>query len=300
MRATVFAPGSIGNVGPGFDILGLAVDGLGDTVTVELADDWSVEVRGRDADMIPTDPKTNAAAIAAAAMLKRRKRDAAKVIVDKGLPMSGGLGGSAASSVAGAYAASLACGVEPTSEEVMLCALEGEGFVSGRHLDNIAPITLGGLVLTRSIDPLEVVSLPVPEGWSIAVITPNVRIETKQARSILPEMWDRASWIQQMANTSALIAAFTSGDGLLARRALDDLYAEPRRAPLIPNFNQVKLAALQCGAFGCSISGSGPTIFAIVNQTTAAPCLAAMQHAMANVKHEARIAPIARRGAHAV
>jgi homoserine kinase len=296
----VFAPGSIGNVGPGFDVLGLAIDGLGDTVTVELSDAWSVEVRGRDADLIPTDPHLNAAAIAAAAILKRHGRDKARVIVEKGLPASGGLGGSASSSVAGAYAAALACGVEPRPDEIMLAALEGESVVSGRHLDNIAPITLGGLVLTRSIDPLEVVSLAVPAGWQVAIVTPDVRIQTKQARSILPEMWDRTSWIQQMANTAALIAAFTTGDGLLARRALDDLYAEPRRAPLIPNFLQVKRAALECGAFGCSISGSGPSIFAIVNDTTAAPCIAAMQEAMGTVKHEARVAPVARRGARPV
>lgn len=299
MKATVFAPASIGNVGPGFDVLGLGVDTIGDTVTVELADAWSVEVRGRDADMIPADPARNAAALAADAMLKRRGGGAAKVIVDKGLPVAGGLGGSAASSVAGAYAAALATGVEPTAEEIMLSALGGEVFVSGRHLDNIAPITLGGLVLTRSIDPLEVVSLPVPERWSVALITPHVRVETKKARSILPEMWDRTSWIQQMANTAALVAAFVNGDGLLARRALDDLYAEPRRAPLIPHFFDVKRAALESGAFGCSISGSGPTIFAIVDDMTGPRCLERMAGAM-RIAHEARLAPIARQGARRV
>ena len=298
MTATVFAPGSVGNVGPGFDVLGLAVDGVGDTVTVELAHRPSVHVRGRDSALIPKEPEKNAASIAAAAMLRLRVcRDFAAVTVDKGLPASGGLGGSAASSVAGAYAASLACGVDPTPAEIMMAALEGEAVVSGRHLDNIAPITLGGLALTRSIDPIDVVSLPVPHGWSVALITPRVRIETKHARSILPQMWDRSSWIQQMANTGALIAAFSTGDGELARRALDDLYAEPKRSQLIPNFDKVKRAALDAGAFGCSISGSGPTIFAIVDPSTGDKCLAAMREAMADVEHEARLAPIARRGA---
>lgn len=297
MKATVFAPGSIGNVGPGFDVLGLAVDGVGDVVTVELSHLASVHVRGRDSALLPKDPLANTASIAAAAMLKIRGRsEAAAVTVDKGLPMSGGLGGSAASSVAGAYAASLACGVDPEPVEIMTAALAGESFASGRHLDNIAPITLGGLVLTRSIDPIDVVALRVPEQWSVALITPRVRIETRRARAILPEMWDRASWIQQMANTGALIAAFTTGDGALAVRALDDLYAEPRRATLIPNFLAVKRAALDAGAFGCSISGSGPTIFAIVDDATGERCLAAMRVAMADVEHEARLAPIARRG----
>lgn len=185
--ATVFAPGSIGNVGPGFDILGLAVDGIGDHVTVERASSHSaVVVRGRDAEMLPTDPAKNAAAIAAAAMLRRFGRsDPMKVTVDKGLPVSGGIGGSAASSVAGASAASLAFGLEASIVDIMAAALEGEMFVSGRHLDNIAPITLGGLVLSRSIDPIDAIPLPVPQQWSVALIMPGVRIETKQALSLI-------------------------------------------------------------------------------------------------------------------
>lgn len=298
MKATVFAPASIGNVGPGFDILGMAIEGAGDTVTATIAQQSSVTVRGRDADLIPADPAMNAASIAASAMVKRHNRKEPLAIeVEKGIPAAGGLGGSAASSVAGAYAAALACGIEPTTDEIMAAALEGESFVAGRHLDNIAPIVLGGLVLTRSMDPIEVVTLPVPASWSVALVTPKIRIETKQARSILPEMWERAAWIQQMANTAALVAAFASADGLLARRALDDLYAEPRRAPLIPNFFKVKRAALEAGAFGCSISGSGPTIFAIVDDRTANGCLAAMDRAMGDIAHESRLASIARQGA---
>ena len=294
---TVFAPGSVGNVGPGFDILGLAIDGLGDRVTVELGKSGPVIVRGRDAELVPTDPAKNAASIAANAMI--RNRATFQITIDKGLPVSGGMGGSAASSVAGALAAALAIGADVSNEDIMTAALEGEMFVSGRHLDNIAPITLGGLVLSRSIDPIDAVPLKVPDNWSVALITPRVRIETKQARAILPQQWDR-SWIQQMANTAALIAAFASGDGALARRALDDLYAEPRRAPMIPHFAEVKRAALDAGAFGCSISGSGPTIFAIVDTSTSRNCLDAMRRAMGTIESETRVAPIARTGAHAV
>ena len=301
--ATVFAPGSVGNVGPGFDVLGMAIEGFGDTVTVELTTgaDVPVTVRGRDAELIPTDPQKNAAAIAAKAMLHRYGRSRSAIVtIEKGLPVSGGLGGSAASSVAGAYAAGLASGDPITPEQVMTAALEGEMFVSGRHLDNIAPITLGGLVLSRSIDPIDVVPLAVPQNWSVALLTPAVRIETKKARAILPEQWDRASWIQQMANTAALIAAFAAGDGALARRALDDRYAEPRRSPMIPHFAEVKRAALDAGAYGCSISGSGPTIFAIVETPTGDRCAQAMRRAMGDVACEVRIAGIARKGAHAV
>ena len=231
-------------------------------------------------------------------MLKKQQQ--LHITIDKGLPVSGGLGGSAASSVAGAYAAALAIGADASKEDIMMAALAGEMFVSGRHLDNIAPITLGGLVLSRSIDPIDAIRLPVPENWSVALITPRVRIETKQARAILPQQWDRASWIQQMANTAGLIAAFASGDGSLARRALNDLYAEPRRAPMIPHFAEVKRAALDAGAFGCSISGSGPTIFAIVDTSTSMNCLNAMRRAMGDIESESRVAPIARNGAHRI
>ncbi len=295
--ATVFAPGSVGNVGPGFDILGLAIDGIGDRVTVELGKTGPVIVRGVDAELVPTDPARNAAAIAASALLSKQPF---QVTIEKGIPVSAGLGGSASSSVAGAYAAALASGDPVTREAIMLCALEGEIAVSGRHLDNIAPITMGGLVLSRSIDPIDVIPLPAPQNWSIALITPRVRIETKQARAILPQKWERESWVQQMANTSALIVAFSTGDGALARRALDDLYAEPRRAPMIPHFYDVKRAALDAGAFGCSISGSGPTIFAIVDASTSRNCAEAMRRAMGDVPCEVRVAGIARQGAHPI
>jgi homoserine kinase len=295
-RATVFAPGSVGNVGPGFDILGLAIDGIGDRVTVEVGKSGPVIVRGRDAELVPTDPAKNAAAIAARAMTDQPLQ----VTIDKGLPVAAGLGGSAASSVAGAYAAAIACEITTTPSSIMLAALQGEIAVSGRHLDNIAPITLGGLALSRCIDPIDVIALKAPENWSIALVTPNVRIETKKARAILPEMWERESWIQQMANSTALAIGFMTADGALVRRALDDLYAEPRRASMIPHFADVKRAALDAGAFGCSISGSGPTIFAICDTRTAKSCAEAMRKAMAEVQCEVRVSGIARQGAHPV
>ena len=301
MKATVFAPGSVGNVGPGFDVLGLAVDGLGDTVTVELADESSVVVHGRDAELIPTDPSKNAASISAAAMLARlREPRGVAVTIEKGLPMSGGIGGSASSSVAGAYAAALACGAVWSAKDIILAALAGESAVSGRHLDNIAPITLGGLVLSRCIEPLDVVQLPVPPTWCVALVRPSLRIETKRARAMLPAEWDLASWTRQMANTAALVYGFAAADGALVRRALEDLYAEPRRAALIPHFDDVKRAALGAGAFGCSISGSGPTIFAIAEQANAERCLEAMRRASDDPNCDARVAAIDRQGARPV
>jgi homoserine kinase len=321
MKATAFAPGSIGNVGPGFDVLGLAVGGIGDRVTVELTKDAPRvdSVTGRDADLVPRDPDRNCASIAAEAML-RGSGFHAIVSIEKGLALAGGMGGSAASSVAGAYAAALAVGnVIPSEVEgsgragkdarathpdpsttlgmTLRAALEGESAVAGRHLDNIAPSTVGGLALSRSVDPIDVIKLPVKADWWVALVTPRVRIQTKDARALLPDQTDRATWIQQMANTTALAHAFAIGDGALLRRALDDLYAEPRRAPLIPRFFDVKRAALDAGAYGCSISGSGPTIFAIAeNERAARECAAAMQNVVESSVH---VGPIDKEGVRA-
>lgn len=299
MKATAFAPGSIGNVGPGFDVLGLAVDGIGDTVAVELTNDASriANVTGRDADLVPRDASRNTASIAAIAWL-RAHGDRSNVIVsiEKGLPIAGGMGGSAASSVAGAYAAALAC--DATPDGIIAAALEGEATVAGRHLDNLAASALGGLTLSRSVDPIDVIKIEVKAPWFVALVTPNVRVETKAARALLPETWPRKEWVQQMANTAALAQAFATGDADLLARALDDRYAEPLRAPLIPHFHDVKRAAVLGGAFACSISGSGPTVFAIApDQATACVCATAMQHAFGDVPSTIHIGPIAKEGA---
>jgi homoserine kinase len=281
-QATAYAPGSIGNVGPGFDVLGLAVDGIGDRVTVTLTKRESRvdAITGRDASLVPLDPERNCAAIAANAYLLPYGFRAI-VSIDKGLALAGGMGGSAASSVAGAFAAGLALGQAPNHRDVLSAALEGEAAIAGRHLDNIAPSVVGGLALSRSVDPIDVIKLPVAAEWWIALVTPGVRIRTKEARALLPDLTDRATWIQQMANTTALAHAFAIGDGALLGRALDDRYAEPKRAPLIPRFYEMKQAAIEAGAFGCSISGSGPTLFAIApDAQTARECAAAMEHAL--------------------
>lgn len=304
MKATAFAPGSIGNVGPGFDVLGLAIEGLGDRVTVELTDgDARVDgITGLDAALVPLDPLRNAAAIAAIAWL-RAHGDARNPIVtiEKGLPLSGGLGGSAASSVAGAFAAALAMGAKTTPIELAAAALQGEMTVAGEHLDNIASSILGGLALSRSVRPIDIIALTVKRDWRLALVTPDVRIETKAAREVLPSTSGRAVWVQQMANTAGVVHAFASGDGDLLRRALDDRYAEPRRAALIPHFNAVKRAAIDAGAFACTISGSGPTLVAVCeNDDIARDVVKAMQAAFEQVRSTAHVSPIARQGVRAI
>jgi homoserine kinase len=302
--AIALAPATVGNVGPGFDVLGLAVDGLFDTCRAELLPggaDEVVEVSGRDADLVPRDPAKNCASVAARALLDAAgERSGVRLWLHKRLPMAGGLGGSGASSVSGALAAAGALGLDLAAEQprILAAALEGEGAAAGRIPDNVAPCLLGGLVLCRSIEPLDAVKVPVPADWHVALVTPAVRVETKAAREVLPASWDRPSWVRQMANTAALTLAFATGDAELLRRALDDRFAEPRRAALIPRFPEVKRAALAAGALGASISGSGPTTFAIAtDRPSAERCARAMQEAFGAIDCAAHVGAIAKVGA---
>ncbi|MFA6958710.1 MAG: homoserine kinase [Thermoanaerobaculia bacterium] len=303
-KASVFVPGSIGNVGPGFDVLGLALHGIGDTVTVETIDgnDAPVEVRGIHADRIPTDPAKNTASIAARSFFNAKgERGGIRVTIDKQLPLAGGMGGSAASSVGGAYAAAIILGCESDTAAILAAALDGEGAVAGCHLDNIGPSLLGGLVCVVTNEPPDVVRLPLAEGWWLALVTPFIAVETKDARRVLPDMVDRATFVAQMASTTATAHAFASGDGDLLRRALVDRFAEPRRSVLIPGFAAAKKAALDEGALACTISGAGPTLFAVSRREGVARAAAgAMQLAFAPLGSSAHVMPAGLSGARAL
>ena len=302
--ATVFAPASIGNVGPGFDVLGLAVEGPGDEVRLERSSGPSSieDITGLDAELIPRAPEANVVTVAAEAMLRALgEGGGVRVWLRKGIPQSGGLGGSAASSVAGAYAAAVASGHEPRPVEVMAAALTAEATVAGRHLDNIAACVLGGLTLVRSTDPIDVVRVPLARPLWVALVTPAVRLSTRTARSVLAPTLDRAAWVQQMANTAALVHGLASGDLGLVSRSIVDGFAEPRRAPLIPRFDEVKRAALEAGALGSSISGAGPTIFALAeDEAKGAKVLDAMRAALGDMPGRVQLATVASQGARAV
>ncbi len=306
--ATVFAPATIGNVGPGFDVLGLCVEGLGDRVTITLLADGEASridsVTGADAADIPRDASLNAVSIAAHAMLTAHGLGArgVSVRIERTLPLSGGMGGSAAASVGGALAAAIAAKMPITREGLFEAALAGESAVAGRHLDNIAPCVLGGLTLVRPTEPLDVIELNAPAWW-VALVTPDVRISTKDARAVLPLESARSEWVMQMANTAALVSAFAREDEDLARRALVDVYAEPRRAKLIPGFYDVQRAAREAGALGASISGAGPTIFALcTREDIALACVDKMKAAlpMGLGVRLAAAKRIARRGAYQI
>lgn len=299
--ATAFAPGSVGNVGPGLDILGLAVAGAGDRVTIRWRDDEQVVVSDAGHPDLPTDPARNTAAIAACAVLRRAGvTRGITITVEKGLPLSGGQGGSAASAVAGAVAANYLADAGYGHAVLLACALEAESTVAGRHADNLAPSLLGGLVLVRSVEPMDLIRVPLPTSLRIVLAHPDQQLRTRDARSVLPAEISRALALQQAANVAAMVVAAALGDLAMLGRALDDQIAEPARAPLLPGFLAAKAAALASGALGCSISGAGPTAFALVDgeaigEEVAAAMIAA--YASAGMAATARVAEVDNEGA---
>lgn len=269
MKVRVFAPGSIGNVGPGFDILGMAVDGFGDEFTFDFSvKNYSINIFGIGADKIPRMREANAACIAADAIL--RKYDSASnysLRIDRSLPLSGGMGASAAASVAGALAASHYLG-KYSEVEILQAALEAERHVAGYHLDNIAPCLLGGVSLVHHVHPPNVSKVPFNQRFQLVIFMPDLTLDTKFSRSLLPDTLPTKIWVQQMAQTAGVILGLMQGDEAILKTSLKDEYAEPQRAPLIPGFYKAKQEALAAGAINFTISGGGPSCFSLCDENT--------------------------------
>jgi len=301
-RAAALAPGGIGNIGPGLDVLGMAVTGPGDRVVAERAPTTGVVVLDAGSPDLPTDAARNTAGIAAREVLRRAGASdvGVSLAITKGLPLSGGQGGSAASAVAGAVAVNRLLGSPLDAMALLACALEAEATVSVRHADNLAPALRGGSCLVRSTDPLDVVSLPAPTSLHIVMAHPAQRLDTAEAREVLPRYIERHRVIAQMANVAAMVAAFVNDDLALLGRALDDQIAEPAREPLLPGFAEAKAAALAAGALGGSISGAGPSSFFFARDAAGAAIVAAAVHAAyasKGVTCTTRLARVAERGA---
>ncbi len=261
----IFAPATIGNIGPGFDVLGLAVLGLGDIIEARKIPSGISIGEIKSEAPLSGDPDKNTAGIAAREVLKRISADGGiELKIKKGLPCGSGLGSSAASAAAAAFAANLLYGEPLSKEELILPATLAEEAVSGAFFaDNTAPALLGGATLTRSIKPLEVFRIGTISELRIILVTPNLTVLTKDARAVLPSEVPLKKFIANMAHACLVAAAFAKNDYRLMAKGLQDVVIEPARAGLIRGFDSVKQAALEAGADGMAISGSGPTIFAI-------------------------------------
>jgi homoserine kinase len=258
----------VGNVGIGFDILGFAVDAVGDRITVSRSKQPGVRITGCSGIVsdLPLEPEKNTAGRTLMALnVAVKPAFGFDVHIEKGVPLGSGLGGSAASAV-GAVVAGNALLDQPLSKlELLKFAMQGEAVASGsRHVDNIAPSLFGGLVLTVGIDNPRVKRIPVPRGIAAVITHPHMFLSTQKARAILKREVAMADFVWQTANLAGFISGCYTDDLDLIREGLNDVVIEPQRRQLIPGFSAVRVAAMQAGALGCSISGAGPTMFAWV------------------------------------
>jgi len=246
-----------------------------------------------DAGGIPLDTGSNCAGRAAAAVLERlsgndRPAGGIELRVHKGLPQGSGLGSSACSAVGGAVAADLLCGGTLDEDNLLAAALEGEKVAAGEaHADNVAPSMFGGFTVVRSHAPPSVTRLPLPDDLRVVIASPKMTIATREARALLPDRVALADATSNWAHAAAMVAAVALGDVRGIGAAVVDRIIEPLRSRLIPGFDDVRGAALGAGAFGCSISGSGPALFAITLPDAAEAVGGAMQEAFQRHRLEA-------------
>jgi len=263
----VFAPATVANIGPGFDVLGVAVTGPGDIVEARKITSPGVIIESISGDngRLPLDSARNTAGVAAAETLKIIGAPGGVALkLYKGMPLGSGLGSSAASAAAAAWAVALLYDFE-LKQALLPACLAAEAAVSGYHADNVAPSLLGGLILIQGYDPLRIEPLPVPSNLCLVLVTPDLEVPTAQARAVVPKMIPLAQVVANTGHLSAMVAATFKNDALAFGRAVVDEIIEPARAHLIPGFYQVKQAALAAGGLGCSISGAGPTVFAVAD-----------------------------------
>lgn len=266
-KIRVFAPATVANVACGFDVLGFAIEKPGDELIMEITDEKGVEIVEIEGDggVLPRDPKKNSATVAIQDYLDAINADfGCKIWLKKMMPSGSGLGSSAASAVAGVYAINMLCKEQMTKEEMLPFLINAEKAACDAAIaDNVAASLFGGFILVRSYEPLDIIQIPVPEELWCAVINPDVIVLTKEAREILPKDIPLSHSLRQSANVGGLMVGLLRGDYDLIGRSLIDYIAEPYRSKLIPGFYEMKNAALESGALGSSISGSGPSVFAL-------------------------------------
>jgi homoserine kinase len=297
----------VSNVACGFDIMGFALTEPGDRVTVRAVRDAGVRITriGPAGVSLPADPARNTAGAPVMAMLAAtRATTGLEVEIEKGLPVGSGIGSSAASAVAAAVACNEVLESGFDHHALLRFALEGERIASkATHVDNLAPCLWGGFVLVRGYDPVDIVHLPVPDRLWCAVLCPALEIRTDEARRILPQLIPLRDVVAQTGNAAGLVAGLMTENYGLIGRALHDRIAEPARAALIPGFEEIKRGAMDSGALGCSISGSGPAVFALAASEGAARAAASAMGEAARahqLDHWSIICRIPRQGARIV
>ncbi len=267
-KIEVFAPSTVANVACGFDVLGFAMEGIGDTISISKTPTAGISIEhGKGCKGIPTNPQKNVIGVAVNALLESlgyTEKAGFRFKVSKNVKPGSGLGSSASSSSAAVFGVNELLGNPYTKRDLIKFAMKGEEAASGLpHADNVAPSLLGGFTLVRSYEPLDVVSLTYPESLYTTVVHPQIEVKTSDSKKILKRKVDLRDAITQWGNVGGLVAGLAQSDFGLIGRSLQDVIAEPTRSMLIPLFKEAKEAAFKEGALGASISGSGPSIFAL-------------------------------------
>lgn len=272
----VFSPATVSNVGPGFDVLGFAIDEPGDELIVRKNNTGTFRVINETDIDLPLEPEKNVSTVAVKAMLDELgSKQGFDIVLTRKIYPGSGIGSSAASSVGAVFGVNELLGNPFQRKDMVKFAMQGEVIACGSaHADNTAPAMMGGFILVQSYNPLTIVRIPSPENMFCTVIHPEIEVKTADARKILKKTVNLRSAITQWGNLAGLVAGLMQNDFNLISSSLKDVIVEPVRSILIPKFNDVQKAAIEAGALGCSISGSGPSIFALSNKKETAEKIA--------------------------
>ncbi len=283
----VFCPATIANISCGFDVLGLCLDNVGDEMIIRKSENKGVVITKIDGADLPLEAEKNVAGVAALALLKAVEIDFGfEIEIYKKIKAGSGIGSSAASAVGAVFGINELLGKPFSRNQLVFFAMQGEKMASGTaHADNVAPGLLGGFTLVRSYTPLDVIRIESPKELYAVVVHPQIEVRTSDARSVLKEQVTLKKAIIQWGNLGGLISGLYTEDYGLISRSLHDEIVEPLRSVLIPGFDAIKKAAIDSGALGSGISGSGPSIFALCKgKESAQKVLVAMCNVLNDMK----------------
>lgn len=260
----VFCPATVANISCGFDVLGVALDSVGDEMVVRKVSQKGIRITKLKGQDLPKETLNNVAGVAGNAFLLASDYDGGfEIEINKKIKPGSGIGSSAASSAGAVWAMNHLLGSPFSKTELVNFAMEGERLASDvAHADNVAPALFGGFTLVRSYSPLDVIAIPSPTELYVTIIHPQIEIKTSDSRKILKTTISMETGIKQWGNVGGLVAGLFKEDYDLIGRSLEDHIVEPIRSILIPGFDEVKKVSLEAGALGSGISGSGPSIFA--------------------------------------
>lgn len=264
---SVFAPATVANVVCGFDVLGFAVNEPGDEVVMRVTGKPGITISKITGDngRLPLDPAKNTVSVSVLHYLQSIGRSDIGLDIElhKKMPIGSGLGSSSASTVAGLFAIKTLLGDDTDPVHLLPFAMKGEEMACGHgHADNVAPALLGGFVLIRSYEPLDVIRLPHPAGLYCAIVFPDVDVPTREARQIIRNKINMKDAVTQWGNIAGLVSGLFMQDIDLIGRSMKDILVEPVRSMLIPDFYRMREMAMELGAVSFGISGSGPSVFA--------------------------------------